>query len=476
MRDDFSEPTRRVLAERAAYTCSNPDCRRNQLGPAPGNSSKSVNLGKAAHICAAASGGPRFDVNQTPEQRSSIDNGIFLCGVCADLVDKHNGAGHPAAILHDWKESHERWIKDRLNKGEIDTASFDGVVWQDIRTTVGTVGHAQTVNIIQNGITYSDAREIALDVYKANYLQLSDNAARVARQRAEELTDHFLKELKERNADAIASMESPGMLHALFSAQRDYARTGDKDLESLLVDILVDRAGTAERNIKQIVLDEALAIAPKLTAEQMDALTVSFLITRTQNHSVQSLEKFLGYLDSHVAPFVETLASNTSCYEHLDYTGCGAVTLIGGLKSIGQIYKQTYQGLFMKGFENDVWKERFPDRPDLLQWAVTNCLQDSSKLQINAINENTLSHFCEKYGVSNDDLDKLKQLFNFAPMTDIEVEDYITGVRPGLQKLFDAWKNSQISKMTLTTVGIAVAHANFRRRTGQQLELSMWVK
>ena len=476
MRDDFSAATKRVLAERAAYTCSNPDCRRNQLGPAPGDNSKSVNLGKAAHICAAASGGPRFDVNQTPEQRSSIDNGIFLCGGCADLVDKDNGAGHPAAILHRWKESHERWIKDRLNKGEIDDASFDGVVWQDIRSTIGTVGHAQTVNIIQSGITYTDAREIALDVYKANYLQLSENAAQVARQRAEELTDQFLNELKERNADAIASMESPGMQHALFSAQKDYARTGDKDLESLLVDILVDRAGTAERSIKQIVLDEALAIAPKLTAEQMDALTINFLITRTQNHGVQSLETFLGYLDSHIAPFVNTLASNTSCYEHLEYTGCGGLTLIGSLKPICQFYKQTYHGLFVKGFENEMWKERFPDRPDLLKWAVTTCQQDSSKLQINAMNEGVLKTLCEQHGVSSDDLDKLKQLFNFSPMTDVEVKDYITGARPGLQRLFDAWENSQISKMTLTTVGIAVAHANFRRRTGQQLELSIWVK
>jgi hypothetical protein len=415
-------------------------------------------------------------VNQTPEQRSSIENGIFLCGGCADLVDKDNGVGHSAAKLHNWKESHELWIRDRLNKGEIDKSSFDGVVWQDIRSTIGTVGHAQTVNIIQSGITYSDAREIALDVYKANYLKLSENAAQVARQRAEELTDQFLNKLKERNADAIASMESPGMQHAMFSAQKDYARTGDKDLESLLVDILVDRAGTAERSIEQIVLDEALQIAPKLTAEQMDALTVNFLISRTQNTTVQSLETFLGYLDLNIAPFVTTLASNTSCYEHLEYTGCGSLTPIGGIKPISQLYKQIYHGLFVKGFDDEAWKERFPDRPDLLKWAVVTCQQDSSKFQISAMNEDVLKTLCEQHSVSSDDLDKIKQLFNFSPMTDVVVKDYITGARPELQKLFDAWENSQISKMTLTTVGIAVAHANFRRRTGQKLDLSIWVK
>lgn len=476
MRDDFTAASKRLLAERAGYICSNPECRRSQLGPADGDSNKSVNLGKAAHICAAASGGPRYDESQTPEQRSSINNGIYLCGVCADLIDKNNGVGHPTDMVRDWKESHEQWVRDRLNKGELDNTAYDSVIWQEVSSTVGAVGKAETVNIVQSGITYSDARDIALDVYKANYLQLSENAAKVARERAEELTDEFLAELKKRNAEAIASVETPGMQHALFTAQKEYARTGDKDLESLLVDILVDRADTTERSIKQIVLDEALAIASKLTAEQMDALTVNFLLTRTQNYTIQSLDTYLAYLDSHIAPFVGSLASNSSCYEHLEYTGCGALTLVGGLKPIGELQAQTYPGLFVKGFDDEEWKKRLPNPPELLKWAVVNCQQDQSKLQINAMNEDVLNQLCEQHGVTGENATKLKQLFNHSKMNASEVKDYIVGNRPGLQKLFDVWENSQLSKMTLTTVGIAVAHANFRRRTGLQLNLDIWVK
>ena len=412
MRDDFSAATKRVLAERAAYACSNPSCRRGQLGPSPCDGGKSVNLGKAAHICAAASGGPRYNENQSPDQRASTDNGIYLCGGCADLIDKNNGDGHPVATLRNWKEVHEAWVTDRLNKGEIDTASFDGVVWHEVGSSIGTVGQAQTVNIVQSGISYSDARDIAIDVYKANYLKLSENAAKVARQRAEELTDQFLSELKLRNADAIASVESPGMQHALFLAQKEYARTGDKDLESLLVNILVDRAGTASRSIKQIGLDEALTGAPKWTAENMDALTINFLITQTQNHMVQNLDTFFAYLDSHIAPFVQTLTINTSCYEHLEYTGCGALTHIGSLKPIGELYGLTYRGLFLKGFDEEEWKKQFPDRPDLLEWAVTNCQQDSSKSQVNAMNEDVLDPSCKQRGVNDEDTRKLKKLFN----------------------------------------------------------------
>ena len=128
------------------------------------------------------------------------------------------------------------------------------------------------------------------------------------------------------------------MQHALFSAQKEYARTGDKDLESLLVDILVDRAGATERNIKQIVLDEALSVAPKLTSEQMDALTVNFLIVRTVS-SINSLEAFNSYLDVYITPFVGTLTTGASCYEHLEYTGCGSIAFIGNLRPISELFK-----------------------------------------------------------------------------------------------------------------------------------------
>ena len=120
--------------------------------------------------------------------------------------------------------------------------------------------------VIHQGISYADAREIALDVYKANFIQLSQEAADLARQRATELTDDFLQKLKADNESAVASMSTPGMQAAIYEAQKQYAKTGDKNLEGLLVDILVERAATSERNIKQIVLDESLSVASRASA------------------------------------------------------------------------------------------------------------------------------------------------------------------------------------------------------------------
>jgi hypothetical protein len=85
-RDDFRVGVVRKLAHRAGHRCSNPRCRAATSGPQH-NATGTANVGKAAHITAAAPGGPRYNPNLTPEQRRSVDNGIWLCGTCATLID-----------------------------------------------------------------------------------------------------------------------------------------------------------------------------------------------------------------------------------------------------------------------------------------------------------------------------------------------------------------------------------------------------
>jgi hypothetical protein len=114
-RDEFSSGVRDALAKRASYVCSNPDCRVLTVAPADIDPTKVIYIGKAAHICAAASGGPRFDASMTPEARAAIENGIFLCSSCADMIDKNGGEDFSAPMLRAWKTQHEEWVRANLN-------------------------------------------------------------------------------------------------------------------------------------------------------------------------------------------------------------------------------------------------------------------------------------------------------------------------------------------------------------------------
>ena len=107
-RDEFSERVKRTVAERAAYICAK--CRRPTVGP-HSDPDKSLKTGEACHICAAAPGGPRFNADQTAEERSGIENAIWLCNECSTRIDKDESA-YPVDVLAERKRNHETWIRN----------------------------------------------------------------------------------------------------------------------------------------------------------------------------------------------------------------------------------------------------------------------------------------------------------------------------------------------------------------------------
>jgi len=102
-RDDFPIAIKRILAQRSGYLCSKPGCRKLTIRP-HSDPEKSLSNGVAAHINAASKNGPRYDPNQSEEERSSINNAIWLCHDHSDIVDKDEKK-YPEELLREWKKS-----------------------------------------------------------------------------------------------------------------------------------------------------------------------------------------------------------------------------------------------------------------------------------------------------------------------------------------------------------------------------------
>lgn len=115
MRDDFSKTIAETLAKRVGNRCSRPECRRATSGP-HSRQDKSLNLGVAAHITAASPGGARYDASLTHEQRSGIDNGIWLCQYCAKLID-NDESKYKTDIIVQWKKEAEAGLMREIEVG-----------------------------------------------------------------------------------------------------------------------------------------------------------------------------------------------------------------------------------------------------------------------------------------------------------------------------------------------------------------------
>lgn len=114
MGDEFSDAVKRVLASRVGNRCSNPECRALTSGPQD-DPAKAVNLGVAAHITAASPGGPRYDPDLLPEERSGPGNGIWLCQNHGTLVD-NDPPRFTVDVLRKWKTDAEAEARARVGK------------------------------------------------------------------------------------------------------------------------------------------------------------------------------------------------------------------------------------------------------------------------------------------------------------------------------------------------------------------------
>ena len=148
-RDDFREDTKRRAADRVNGLCSM--CFRSTKA-ASAESSKGVsNLGVAAHICAAAPGpgARRYDPSQTPEERSSIENCIWLCQYHAKLIDTDEITYSKAYLLEKKKTAETIMAK----------ALADGKTKIEIIKSAG-FGIAKTKEILQEKAVAGDFIEL----------------------------------------------------------------------------------------------------------------------------------------------------------------------------------------------------------------------------------------------------------------------------------------------------------------------------
>jgi hypothetical protein len=122
--NEFTRHTKYHLARSVNYMSSKCGCPAS--GPKKG-ASTSMTIGKAAHISAAAPGGPRFDPSLAPERRRHYDNGIWMCSNHASLIDE-DWLSYSGAELREMKRVAEERAAEALRRGAAvaGTPSLDG--------------------------------------------------------------------------------------------------------------------------------------------------------------------------------------------------------------------------------------------------------------------------------------------------------------------------------------------------------------
>jgi len=110
-RDDFSAAVLRQVASRAGFRCSL--CRGVTVGPSDESASKASSIGVGCHITAAAPGGARYDPTLSPDERSAIENAIWMCNNHSRWIDSDE-VRYTVSKLHEMKARHEASIRAEI--------------------------------------------------------------------------------------------------------------------------------------------------------------------------------------------------------------------------------------------------------------------------------------------------------------------------------------------------------------------------
>lgn len=322
------------------------------------------------------------------------------------------------------------------------------------------------------GISASEARNIALDVAKATFYELSGDARNLASSRVEEITNKVIDKLESEFPEGLWKARDPDFQYALLTVQKQYARNGDTDLGDLLVDLLVDRSKQEKRDILQIVLNESLETAPKLTDSQLSNLAVIFLFKYTENHKVLNFYELGNYFDAHVKPFVSLLTKSQASFQHLEFAGCGTIQMAD--MTLEDVLFHTYGGLFMAGFDqSQVTTVDIPEstRNELFM----PCMNNSQKMQVRMKNLDTLKAILAEKDLPQNIQSHITSLYEDHRLSNEDIQKKCIEVRPYMSDMFDAWNNSSMKAFTMTSVGMAIGHANIKRHVGQFADLSIWI-
>lgn len=347
--------------------------------------------------------------------------------------------------------------KDSTTKGTThdNSTKSDPSIIPSVHITIQDVGGNVSLNGLKNIISVLNEQN------GINYLP---QAQAKVHERLQIFAENFYNELIERNPNAINDFNSPVLQDVLFKAQKSYVLNEDPAIGELLIDILVERAANTQRDTTQISLTEALDVLPKLTTNQLNMLTLSWLLTPEFFKKLSSYDQVMDYIENTLYPLAEKIETDyQNEYRQLEYFGCFLFRSESNTIPIDEIIYRECKAYFRREFTSNEIKDIFKDFScaEKLQELFTQSIFDPQKYQFKAT-PTELYKLVNELGIpEKDHLAINEKIHMFIDMAPDKIRMNLEQKTSSYNKL----NNFVISQMLreLTYVGIIIAEANNRK-------------
>lgn len=337
-------------------------------------------------------------------------------------------------------------------------------------------------------ITYSDARQIAQDVFDANFFRLSADAQELVKSRVKEFNENLLSGLSASNVNAFNAAGEPDFQYNLFESQKTYVRSGNTETKDLLIELLVAKATSSRDSLLGVSQNEAINIIPKLIPAHFDTLSLIFVVKYLKVFPQETIDSYIRNFNKHIKPLIGHLPSSEKFYRYLEEVGCVFFTknIYQGEykldKSLGSQFNKDELAFLIDGgaiipelFESSKEEKEIFQLIHKLGWQPPSEGGPGGERRI-FLEKDEIRKKLETNGFSGEKLEKLVKeysRYSYSQNSHRIIEDFIRSSAPTIETLHGFWHF--IMKYDLTSAGLVIALSNLKRHTGEVYNIHKWI-
>lgn len=353
---------------------------------------------------------------------------------------------------------------------EISKQSIDNVNSSQVVQT----GDDSPVTINNNtGISPSTFIQLCQTLLNPEVNSYIYQAYQEAKQRFDDLSTKLKAALEELEQTKLEKIKEPAIQIAANETYTEYIRSGEEFLGDELVDLLIERMSVQEHTSKQVLVDEARRVLPKLTKPQVDVLAVfaflRFILGRPRMQFVGTLNK-LGELGESIG---KVKAIDIAL---IVQSGCATDSVLRGADyAIAPILQGSYDPFFRK----PVMKQQmlpmlqaYTEEEQKLLFQYVGYLDEEWYYKYNTMK------FLHQYAVRMKDSGKSKILKAFEDMAQKmsleEVEEFLKGINKNWEQILTLFKKDFMKTLTITPVGNYIGWRQLCKQTGENLKFELF--